>query len=158
MSEVHSPYLSSHLDVPARTSSQLTEVTVGFAAPQPHSRWLPSYLGNIGMISANKRLRANGRHVLFANHHPPHQQRQGWTLLRCMGHQLPPLSITMWPQLLLPLPLWKLWMLLVLLVLLMPSMAVRVVGSFMQPEPSTYTVIFQPFVLTSVILPGDVNE
>ncbi len=74
-----------------------------------------------------------------------------------MGHLLPPLSITMWPQLLLPLPLWKLRMPLVLLVLLMPSMAVRVVGSFMQPEPSTYTVIFQPFALTSVILPGDVS-
>jgi hypothetical protein len=37
MSEVHSPHLSSHLGVPARTSNQLTEVTVGFADP-PHSR------------------------------------------------------------------------------------------------------------------------
>ena len=46
---------------------------------------------------------------------------------------------------------------LVLLVLLMPSMAVRVVGSFMQPKPSTYTVVFQPFALISVILPGDVS-
>jgi hypothetical protein len=46
-------------------------------------------------------------------------------------------------------------MLLVLLVLLMPSMAVRVVGSFMRPEPSTHTVIFQPFAVISVVLPGD---
>ena len=37
MNEAHSPHLSSHLGVPARTSNQLTEVTVGFADP-PHSR------------------------------------------------------------------------------------------------------------------------
>ena len=36
MSKVHSPHLSTHLGVPARTSNQLTEVTVGFAEP-PHS-------------------------------------------------------------------------------------------------------------------------
>ena len=37
MSEAHSPHLSSHLGVPARTSNQLTEVTVavGFA-DHPH--------------------------------------------------------------------------------------------------------------------------
>jgi hypothetical protein len=37
MSEAHSPHLSSHLGVPARTSNQLTEVTVGFTDPL-HSR------------------------------------------------------------------------------------------------------------------------
>ena len=36
MSKAHSPHLSSHLGVPARTSNQLTEVTVEFADP-PHS-------------------------------------------------------------------------------------------------------------------------
>jgi len=33
MSEAHSPHLSSHLGVPASTSNQLTEVTIGFADP-----------------------------------------------------------------------------------------------------------------------------
>ena len=37
MSEANSPHLSSHLGVPARSSNQLTEVTVGFANPPPFS-------------------------------------------------------------------------------------------------------------------------
>ena len=78
MSEVHSPHLSSHLGVPARTSNQLTEVTIGFADP-PILGGYPSSPGNIGVISTNRGLLANGQ-VLFANHHP-HQQRQGQTLL-----------------------------------------------------------------------------